>query len=196
MRWIYRLSLSLVLLGFVQGCGFSRPAGPDYQTVSEDPRRDTDLARRRNAEAIRLIDEGKLQEAEQVLKAALDADVMFGPAHNNLGLVYHRQSRLYLAAWEFQHAIKLTPYHPEPQNNLGLIFEAVGKLDKAIDHYEEALSLQPDNPQLVGNLARARFRRGDRGEKMRELLRDVVMKDTRPPWVGWAKEKLALIGSK
>jgi hypothetical protein len=32
-----------------------------------------------------------------------------GPAHNNLGIVYYRQKKYYLAAWEFQHAARLYP---------------------------------------------------------------------------------------
>jgi hypothetical protein len=35
-----------------------------------------------------------------------------GPAHNNLGIVYYRQKKYYLAAWEFQYAAKLMAYSP------------------------------------------------------------------------------------
>ena len=47
--------------------------------------------------------------AEAALKAALTADVMFGPAHNNLGKVYFHKGELYLAAREFDYAMKLMP---------------------------------------------------------------------------------------
>jgi len=44
-----------------------------------------------NAKAVRAIEQGRLDEAEKHLKAALNADVDCGPAHNNLGLVYFRR---------------------------------------------------------------------------------------------------------
>jgi hypothetical protein len=34
-----------------------------------------------------------------------------GPAHNNLGIVYYRRKKYYLAAWEFQYAARLMAYH-------------------------------------------------------------------------------------
>src|SRR4029453_19576722 len=110
---------------------------------------------------------------EAELKSALAADVMCGPAHNNLGKVYYHQHKLYLAAWEFQYAMKLMPNVPEPRNNLGLVFESAGKLDDAVASYDEARGLEPDNVQFIGNLARARVRRGDDDAGVRDLLRQL-----------------------
>src|SRR4051812_18509394 len=88
---------------------------------------DTELARNENNRAYQLIQEGKYDEAERILKQAIASDVMYGPARNNLGLVYYHRGRLYDAAWEFQNAAKLMPYQPAPRNNLGLVFEKAGK---------------------------------------------------------------------
>jgi Flp pilus assembly protein TadD len=115
---------------------------------------------------------------------------MFGPPHNNLGLIYYHQDKLYPAAWEFHNAIKLMPYVPEPRNNLGLVFEKAGKLQSAADAYARAREMEPDNPQYLANLARAKVRHGDRDEDTRRLLEEVVMKDDRPEWRGWAKLNL------
>lgn len=82
------------------------------------------------------------------------------------------------------------PYQPEPRNNLGLVLEQAGKLDDAIDRYRNALNIQPDNPQLIGNLARAKHQRGDKDEEQRELLEDILLKDTRPDWKRWAREQV------
>src|SRR5688572_25138680 len=105
---------------------------------------DTDLAKNENEKALHLFDQGKFDEAESHLKKALEADVMYGPAHNNLGLVYYHQGKLYPAAWEFQSAIKLMPYQPEPRNNLGLVFEKAGKITSAAEAYEKARQMEPD----------------------------------------------------
>jgi Flp pilus assembly protein TadD len=166
-----------------------------YETVSRDPRRDLDAAERHNAEALRQIEQGDYMKAEAGLKSALAADVMYGPAHNNLGKVYYHQGKLYLAAWEFQYAAKLMPSIPEPRNNLGLVFESAGKLDDAVSSYDEAMRLGPDNVQFLGNLARARIRRGDRDKSVRDLLGDLVLRETRPDWVAWARNRLAEIGA-
>src|SRR5438270_2728983 len=155
----------LLPIAIACGCGApQRPASRPYQTIAPDPQRDADLARRENARAVQLIDKHDYAAAEAALKSALAADVMCGPAHNNLGKVYFRQKKLYLAAWEFQYAMKLMPNQAEPPNNLGLVFEVAGKLDDAAESYGKAVALEPENVDAMGNLARARVRRGDRDD--------------------------------
>ena len=180
-------------------CGCQSHAGGtaarDYQTVGQDPHRDNDAARHDNDAALTLITKGDYSAAEPLLRRALAEDVMYGPAHNNLGLVYFHQSKLYLAAWEFQYAAKLMPNQPEARNNLGLVFEASGKLDQAVDSYEMAMKAAPDNAQFIGNLARARIRRGDKDPEVRPLLQKIVSIDTRPDWNQWAREKLSIRGT-
>lgn len=172
-------------------CGTQPPsAGGNYQTVAHNPTQDSDLARIETQKARALIEAGNLAEAHIVLKKAMNADVMYGPAHNNLGYLYYKQNKLYLAAWEFQYAAKLMKHHPEPRNNLGLVFEGVDRLDEAIDWYDQALKLQPDNPQFIGNAARARVKRGDSDDATRSLLEQVVMKDQRESWRDWARGRL------
>lgn len=176
-----------------------RPRSETYQTVVKDPHHDADLARRENARAAALLEKTEnpaaLTSAEAALKAALEADVTCGPAHNNLGKVYYRQGKLYLAAWEFQYATKLMPNQPEPPNNLGLVYEAAGKLDEAADAYGKAVALEPDNVEALGNLARAKVRRGDRDASVRALLNKLVLRDTRPDWLAWEKRSLVRLES-
>jgi Tfp pilus assembly protein PilF len=138
-----------------------------------------------------LLEQGKPDEAELAFKAALSADIMCGPAHNNIGKVYFRQNKLYLAAWEFQYALKLMPNQPEPLNNLGLVFEAAGKLNEATESYSKAISLEPDNIHAMGNLARARVRRGDQGADLAELLGQLALRETRPDWLAWERSMLS-----
>ena len=167
----------------------------NYQTVGKDPHRDTELARKLNDQAVDDLNKENYDGAEKELKQALDADITFGPAHNNLGTVYFQHHRLYLAAWEYQYAIKLMPGQAEPRNNLGLVLEQVGKLDDAVENYAKAKELAPEEPQFIGNLARARIRRGDKGNDIKELLTQVVLHDSRPEWSEWAKEQSARLGS-
>ncbi len=167
--------------------------GAPYETVPKEGYHDTESARKHLAQGLKAMEDGDYDRAELAFRKALEADVMSGPAHNNLGKVYYQQTLLYKAAWEFKYAIKLMPNQPEPKNNLGLVYEAVGKLDDAINLYGEAREIEPDNPVLIGNLTRARFKRGDKDDTTRELLRELVLKDTRPEWLAWARETLALM---
>jgi Tfp pilus assembly protein PilF len=172
------------------GCG-GRDASIDYSTTARDPRRNTERAQELNRRAVELLEAGEWQEAEATLRRALVADVTYGPAHNNLGKAFFHQGRLYVAAWEFQYAAKLMPDQPEPKNNLGLVLEAAGKLDEAVNVYDEAVDLESDNVQFLGNLARARLRRGDEGPEVKQLLQALILRETRPQWLQWAKEHLA-----
>jgi len=154
----------------------------------------SDVAKTENDTAVHLLDQGKFDEAEAHLKKSVEADVMYGPAHNNLGLVYYHQGKLYPAAWEFQNAIRLMPYQPEPRNNLGLVFEKAGKITSAAEAYEKARQMEPDNPEYLANLARAKVRRGDRDVETKRLLEELVMKDSRPQWSHWARQNLYRMG--
>jgi Flp pilus assembly protein TadD len=189
-------AMALAVIGFGCASGAKQKAPQAYETVQPDPHRDAALAERHNAEAMAAIQCGDFAKAETELKKALGADVMHGPAHNNLGKVYYHQSKLYVAAWEFQYAAKLMPNLPEPRNNLGLVFESAGKLDEAVGEYDEAMRMAPDNVQFMGNLARARVRRGDRDDSVRELLGRLVLRETRPEWADWARARLAALSAK
>ena len=181
--------ITFLLTCVALGCAKSRGARFD----ARDDGRDSTRARADNDRAFALIEQGKYEQAEELLKRAVAADVMFGPARNNLGLVYYHTNRLYLAAWEFENATRLMPHHPEPRNNLGLVLERAGRLEHAAESYARARQIEPDNPEFLGNLARAKVRRGDRDEETRQLLEELVLKDPRPEWSHWAQMNLLRI---
>ncbi|MBI1335785.1 MAG: tetratricopeptide repeat protein [Phycisphaera sp.] len=168
-----------------------RQTEPNYATVTAQPNRNTDEARRLNDEGYRLMDEGKWDDAAQTLRRALSADVEFGPAHNNLGKVYYHSKDWYRAAIEFDSAATLMPRRAEPLNNLALVLEQAGELDRAVEKYREATTLEPDNTEFRGNLVRALVKRGDRTEEVRLLLEQVIKEDKRPDWLIWARQQLA-----
>jgi tetratricopeptide (TPR) repeat protein len=183
--------LLILLLVAMPGCAKMWSREPlDYHTVTIDPGHDAEKAKKENEKALKFIECGKMDKAEQALQRALIADVDFGPAHNNLGKLYFSQTKYYYAAWEFQYAIKAMPDRAEPFNNLGLVYENVGKLNEAIEAYDTAFHMQPTNAEIVGNLARARIRRGDARADVEKLLKDLIYYDTRPQWISWANDNL------
>ena len=144
MKTRSRCTFAVVLLAVVWAGGCrSGGAGDKNDVIVANGERDTERALREHERSFQLIRERKYDEAEKACKRALRADIMFGPAHNNLGLVYYHQGKLYAAAWEFQNAIKLMPYQPEPRNNLGLVFERAGKTSAAA----EAGGAVPSSPR-------------------------------------------------
>jgi tetratricopeptide (TPR) repeat protein len=188
------LAAAITVMIWITGCAAPPESTiqlSDYQTVEKDARHDSDTAGQKNEQALAEYEKGDLAAAEQTARQALAADVTFGPAHNTLGMIYYRQSQLYLAAWEFQYAIKLMPRLAQAHANLGLVYEAGGQWDQAIDAYNDALRLSPDNEEISANLARARLRRGDRGDDVRQLLNQVASRDDRPEWTQWARQQLS-----
>ena len=198
MRLMRGLVSILLTMLFVAGCG-----GRSEVVRGDELSADTPLARKRNAAAFDKLQAGDLRGAERLLDEAIEADVGFGPARNNMGLLQFRRGNLYEAAWQFQTAIKLMPYQPEPRNNLGLVFERAGKLDDAVTEFAAAVELQPGNAEFLGNLVRSRVRRGDAGRAaseedrrvMRELLGELVLRETRPEWRQWAELQLARLAT-
>ena len=189
-----RTIVCLAAACLLAGCGIraadSEPTSR-YRTIRTDPLRNTDAAVEANRRGLELLNEGKLEAAEDAFTKALTLDVQYGPAHNNLGKVYFRQANWYKAAWEFENARKLMPRHPAPRNNLGLVLERAGELDQAVDSYREAVGLAPDNIQYVANLARALVRRGDRTGETRDYLERILAEDDRTQWLIWARQQLS-----
>ncbi len=165
-----------------------------YETVGAKPSINTAVAESKHKRALAFIRKLNLGQAEQLLREALMADINFGPAHNTLGKVYYDQRKFYLAAWEFEYAIKVMPERPEPHNNLGLVYEAVLRLDQAVEHYETAALHSPQKAEYLGNLVRARVRRGDHSADLRPMLEELILLDSRTEWVDWAKKQLVLGG--
>ncbi|MEL7237494.1 MAG: tetratricopeptide repeat protein [Planctomycetota bacterium] len=199
MHRSYAILFAATLTACVAMVGAFGCASKSDVVRSSEVAADTERARERNAAAFERLQAGELGRAEALLREAIDADVGFGPARNNLGLVHFRRGNFYEAAWEFQNAIKLMPYQPEPRNNLGLVFEKAGKLDDAVTEFAAAVELQPGNAEFLGNLVRSRVRRGDAGRAAseedrrvtRELLGELVLRETRPEWKQWAELQLA-----
>lgn len=183
--------LAVLALGLSwQGCQLIDSATPAYETIEGNPHRDTAAAIKHNDAALRAIEHGHLDRAENLLQRSLIADVSYAPAHNNLGHLYFLQRRYYHAAWEFEYAARLMPDRAEPLNNLGLIYETVGKLPLAIQQYEHALELAPDNQEFASNLTRVRVRQGERGFETAAMLEQVAFRDDRGDWRDWAQEHL------
>jgi Flp pilus assembly protein TadD len=136
--------------------------------------------------------ETDLAGAERLLREALAADVFFGPAHNNLGVVFLKQGKRYEAANEFEWAKKLMPAHPDPRVNLAMTLEEAGRLDDAIASYTAALEVYPGYLPAVQGAARLAVRSRTDHQHLAEWLQAIAEQSQDPTWRSWAEKQVAL----
>jgi tetratricopeptide (TPR) repeat protein len=99
-----------------------------------------------------LIDLGRFDEAERVLREALtgldDAET-----HYNLGLVLARTDRLRDAIDEYKKAVARDPSLLSARNNLAAAYARQGRLPEAAAELRKVLAADPDNAIARANLA-------------------------------------------
>ena len=175
------------------GCATSGPhrerrSGSPYTTPSEASR-DTVAAQRLHQEAAELM-ESDPARAEVLLKEALAADLFYGPAHNNLGVLHLSRGELYEAASEFEWACKLMPGQPDPRVNLALVLESAGRTESALDAYATALEVSPGYLPAIQGLASLQLRTGQPDHRTPALLEEIAMRGDET-WRQWALGHMA-----
>jgi tetratricopeptide (TPR) repeat protein len=133
--------------------------------------------------------ETDLAGAERLLREALAADLFFGPAHNNLGVLFLKQGKRYEAANEFEWAKKLMPAHPDPRVNLAMTLEEAGRVDDAIASYTAALEVYPGYLPAVQGIARVSVRAGREDDRLRGWLDSIVLQSREDAWREWARRE-------
>jgi Flp pilus assembly protein TadD len=154
----------------------------------------TDQARWLNEEGLKAVEAGDLPKAETKFREAIERDLYYAPAHNNLGLALPHAKRYYEAAWEFEYAAKLTPRSVEPRANLGLVYEGVGQLDRAVTEYEKAAQIDAHDAAVMRHLARAYVKADRRDEGLKKLLDRLVLTPGNEQWDQWVRGQLIRVG--
>ncbi len=182
-------TLALMLM-MLTGCR-AGSASP-YATQSESERNPL-RAQELTLQAAELLrrDSPNLHAAEKLLRDALAADLYHGPAHNNLGVVYLKQSKLYEAASEFEWSRKLLPGHPDPRTNLALTLERAGRTDEALRTYASALEVYPNHVPTLQALTRLELRSSRTADHTRANLETIALQGATPGWRTWAQAQLA-----
>ena len=177
------LLLCALLLAF--GCAL--PINGPYQTPQQGARNPL-RAQELTQQAAGLFDDDP-EKAERRLREALSADLYHGPAHNNLGVVYLTQNKLYEAANEFEWARKLMPGHPDPRMNLALTLERAGRIDEALATYDTALEVYPDHLPTIQALARLQLRRSRADDRTPGFLKEIALR-SETNWQRWARQQM------
>ncbi len=182
------LWLIVAALAVGPGCASPRSSGP-YSPEAESAR-NTERAQSLTQEAARVMDKDPAR-AERLLRDALSADLYHGPAHNNLGVVYLRQCKLYEAAAEFSWAQKLMPGLPHPRMNLALTLEKAGRTDEALSGYQSALEVYPDHLPTLEAMARLQIKSGKTDDRTRHALQEIAFRAEDERWRQWARAQVA-----
>jgi Tfp pilus assembly protein PilF len=156
--------------------------------------RETSQAEILNNKGLNDIEDGDFDRAEANFRHAIEKDLYYAPAHNNLGLVLLKRERYYEAAWEFDSAAKLAPAEPEPWTNLGRLYERLGRMDQAVSEYEAALKLSPENFVAMRHLARAYVKAEHRDDRLKRLLERLLLIPGDVQWDAWARGQLIRLG--
>jgi Tfp pilus assembly protein PilF len=177
-----RVSLFALLLALLGAC--KTPASGPYAS-QESGKRQTAEAERLTQAAAAIVD-AEPEKAQSMLRKALERDLFFGPAHNNLGVVHLKRGELYEAAGEFEWARKLMPGHPDPRVNLALTLERAGRSGEAIATYSAALEVYPDYLPAIQGLASLTLKSGSDDERMQGWLEAIAMRCKDAKWREWA----------
>ena len=176
------------LVGAIVACQVPVRTSP-YDVPSESERATT-VAEKLSREGADLIATDP-SKAEALLRDALTKDLYYGPAHNNLGVVFLNEGKLYEAAHEFEWARKLLPGNPDPRVNLALTLERAGRTDEAFKSYETALEVSPEYLPAIEGAASIAIRTGREEPRLPDWLRTLALGTEDPAWQRWALEHSA-----
>ncbi|MCX7958000.1 MAG: tetratricopeptide repeat protein [Deltaproteobacteria bacterium] len=128
-------------------------------------------AKEHNLNAIKLINENKLEMAEKHLELALEYNKNYAEAYNNLGIIYLRQNKPEKAERFFSLAIEYNSDFAEAHNNLGYIYLLKKDYKKAQQRFKSALNIDPSFINARLNLARSYIISGEIDKAESELLK-------------------------
>lgn len=127
------------------------------------------------------IDEGRTDEAEQLLNQALKIDPEYSDAFTNRGIIYHRRAQtagvaphekaifLSRAVQNATEAIRWNPLNPSAWNNRGNAFLEMKMHDKAVEDFTELVKMNPYGVEGYYGRANTYYLWG----KLDEALKDI-----------------------
>lgn len=123
---------------------------PETQPVPEQT--DKAAAIEHNKKGIALYKQGKLAEASEEYRSAIELDDNLTSAHYNLGALLYGMGRLKEAEIQYRKVIELDPKFAAVHNSLGAVLYGQDNLDEAEHHFRKAVELDPQDGLAYSNL--------------------------------------------
>ena len=131
-------------------------------------------------EALVFIQEGKLNEAEEIYKQLIargsQNHIVYGNLAGILQIKGHKEGQINL----LKKALKLKPDYPEAHIKLGISLKKQGKIDDAIISFKEGIKLNSKNPKAYYNLGNAFKEKGDLNSAIISFQKAIKLKPNFP----------------
>jgi len=121
-------------------------------------------------QGVKAFQDGKIDEAEKLLRQAISTDPKYATAFNDLGVILMRERKYAEAEQVFRKGIEATPKSATLLENLGIDLIHATKYEDAIAPLKEALLLQPNRGEAHLQLGAALVETGKFKEAEAELL--------------------------
>jgi tetratricopeptide (TPR) repeat protein len=140
---------ALTLAAMLAACGSVQqrpqpPGTPAEQGQAIPAEADKGDPRVRFTEAMQLLRDNQIAEAEEALKSLVEDFPEHSGPWTNLGILFARSNRRPQALGAFGKAAQLNPQNKVAFNWLGILHRETGELDRARQSYERALAIDPD----------------------------------------------------
>jgi cytochrome c-type biogenesis protein CcmH/NrfG len=106
------------------------------------------------SQGIEKVEQGELQEAARLFRAALELKPNDPETWNSLGVVLVSQRHLREGISAFDRALRASPDHSAAHRNLAVALDREGRVNAAIAHYQAFLRLARDNDPARSEIRR------------------------------------------
>jgi len=129
-----------------------------------------------NKVAYSLMEEGKYNEAINLIQQALRLKPYYVEALNNLGFSYTKLNRWQQAVEAYERAVTIRPRFANAQYNLGIAYLHLGRSIEAINAFKKATSSEPDYAEAYFFLGIIHTRLGYLNEAVKDFEQTVKIK--------------------
>lgn len=119
------------------------------------------------------IDQGKLNDAHELLISAIQIDPAYAYPYHNLGLLYQKQKEYPKAMDMYAKAIERDPSLWQSYQNMGSIYYSLNEYSQAEKLTIKAIKLAPNNDNLYANLGYIYLRQGKKNEAQNAFVKSL-----------------------
>ncbi len=158
-QWLCVALLSVLVVAgsigtYVRNQAWTSAVAIWQDSVSKSPQK----ARPYNNLGVALATAGRVEEAYEMYRRALQIKPDYATAHYNLGYTLARHGQLDAGLVHLYESMRLNPNDIETHNDIGITLVMQGRLEEAILHFKEALRISPTYSRAHNNLGIALVR--------------------------------------